>query len=193
MQSNASMRAFVVDLLKRNIPSFYYYHNYQHTLYVADKAIEIGKEEGCTEREIMLVNAAALWHDAGYITTYAGHETESARLAAEYLPAYGYSAEEIGKIHGMIMATSVPQSPKNKLEEIVADADLEYLGTGEAAHQADLFFRELNHLNPSLTKEQWDRKQISFLQSHHYFTEYCKKHKESAKSDYLKSLLAKIE
>jgi len=193
MQSNASMTAFVVDLLKRNIPSFYYYHNFAHTLYVADKAIEIGKAEGCTEREIMLVNAAALWHDTGYIGTYAGHEEESARLAAQYLPSYGYSIGEIGKIHGMIMATSVPQSPKNKLEEIVADADLEYLGTSEAAHQADLFYKELNHLDPSLTKEQWDRKQIAFLQSHHYFTAYCKRHKESAKSDYLKSLLAKVE
>lgn len=55
----------------------------------------------------------------------------------------------------MIMATKIPQSPKNKLEEIIADADLEYLGTDEAAKKADDFFKELHHLHPSLTKEEW--------------------------------------
>jgi hypothetical protein len=29
----------------------------------------------------------------------------------------------------MIMATKIPQTPQNKLEEIIADADLEYLGS----------------------------------------------------------------
>ena len=187
------MRTYVADLLKANIPSFYYYHNYEHTLYVADKATEIAKGEGCTEREIELVNAAALWHDAGYIKTYKGHERESVRLATQYLPAYGYSGEEIDRISGMIMATSVPQSPRNKLEDIVADADLEYLGTDEAGHTAELFFKELKHLDPSLTREKWDRKQISFLKSHHYFTRFCKERKEGPKSLYLKSLLEQVK
>ena len=193
MQNNLSMRTFVAELLKGNIPSYYYYHNYEHTLYVADKAIEIGKGEDCTEREIELVNAAALWHDTGYIKTYKDHERESALLATQYLPVYGYSEEEINSISGMIMATGVPQSPKNKLEEIVADADLEYLGTDEAGHKAELFFKELKHLDPSLTHEKWDRKQISFLKSHHYFTRFCKETKERAKSLYLESLLEKVK
>src|SRR5215831_14993029 len=152
MQNNSSMRTFVADLLKGKIPSFYYYHNYEHTLYVADKAIEIGNGESCTPREIELVYAAALWHDTGYINGHDDHESESIRLARQYLPTYGYSVDEINRICGMIMATKVPQAPKNKLEEVVADADLEYLGTDDAAHKAELFFKELKHLDPSLTR-----------------------------------------
>jgi uncharacterized protein len=189
MQNDSSMKTFVTDLLKNNIPIFYYYHNYEHTLYVVDKAIEIGNEEGCTQEEIELVSTAALWHDTGFINTYLDHEEESCRLAKQYLPGYGYSTGDINKICGMIMATTIPQSPNNKLEEIVADADLEYLGTGDAASKAEHLFKEWRHMDPSLTRESWNRKQISFLQSHHYFTRFCKEKKEMAKLSYLQKLI----
>lgn len=185
------MKTFVVDLLKSNIPVFYYYHNWEHTLYVTDKAIEIGKEEGCTGEELDLVAAAALWHDTGFIKTYADHEEQSRLLAGQYLPGYGYSTQHIDKICGMIMATQIPQSPKNKLEEIVADADLEYLGTSDAATKAEYLFKEWRHINPLLTREKWNQVQISFLQNHHYFTRFCKRHKEPAKAEYLRSLIDK--
>ena len=89
----------------------------------------------------------------------------------------------------MIMATKIPQSPQNKLEEIIADADLEYLGTESAGVKADLFFNELQHLNPSLTKAEWDKTQISFLQQHHYFTGFCKENREQVKTAYLQWLI----
>ncbi|MFI5185724.1 MAG: HD domain-containing protein [Chitinophagales bacterium] len=187
------MKTFVIELLKNNIPPHYYYHSYEHTLYVMDKAIEIGREENCTGHEIDLVSAAALWHDTGFIKTYIDHEKAGCLLAREYLPGYGYSAEDIDKICGMIMATSIPQSPKNKLEEIVADADLEYLGTNDAAVKAEHLFKEWQHLDPSLTREEWNRKQISFLQKHHYFTRFCKEKKERSKSAYLQNLVDNIE
>ena len=43
--------------------------------------------------------------------------------------------------------------------------------------------------NPSLTKEQWDQTQISFISGHHYFTQYCKENKEPIKQAYLNELL----
>ena len=192
MQSEIKrMTEFVVKLLNDQLPPNYYYHNYLHTLYVLEKALDIGVQESCTVRDIHLLSAAALWHDTGYIKTYAGHEEKSSELAGLYLPAFGYSWEETQMIQGMIVATKIPQSPKTRLEEIIADADLEYLGTEEAAEKAGLLFRELQSLNPSLTKEQWDQTQISFISGHHYFTQYCKENKEPVKQDYLNRLLIK--
>ena len=189
MQSKLPVKEFVINLLNDNLSMFYYYHNYEHTLYVLDKAIEIGQHENCTAKEMELLSAAALWHDTGYINTYAGHEEESCLLARQYLPEFEFSAEDITRICGMIMATKIPQSPQNKLEEIIADADLEYLGTENAGVKADLFFNELQHLNPSLTKAEWNQTQISFLQQHHYFTSFCKSNKEPLKAAYLSKLL----
>ncbi len=188
MQSNIEMMNFVVRLLNANLPSYYYYHNYEHTLYVLEKALEIGLEENCTEHEIKLLTAAALWHDTGYIKTYKQHEEEGCEMAGLYLPGYGYSMSDIETVKGMIMATQIPQSPKNKLEEIIADADLEYLGTESAREKATLLYKELHSLNPLLTTEEWNKTQISFIEHHHYFTQYCKENNEPVKQLYLNTL-----
>jgi len=192
MPSNQSMQAFVIGLLKEKIPACYYYHNYTHTLYVMEKAVEIGQQEHCTEKEIELLGAAALWHDSGFINTYANHEKAGCLLARQYLPEYNYSAADIDTICGMIMATKMPQSPKNKLEEILADADLEYLGTFAVNEKAANLFKELQYLNPALTKTQWQKTQISFLQSHQYFTRFCKENREPVKHEHLWELVNNI-
>ena len=189
MQSKLHMKVFVVDLLKDNLPVGYYYHNYEHTLYVQEKAVQIGRHENCTEKEIELLSTAALWHDAGYINTYNGHEEESCVLAKKYLPEYGFTNNDISIVCGMIMATKVPQLPKNKLEEIIADADLEYLGTISAAEKAEQLFKELQSLTPSLTEAAWHKMQITFIQTHHYFTRYCIINKEPVQQAYLKELI----
>lgn len=191
MQNKQHMEAFVTDFLKANLPPWYYYHSCEHSLYVMNKVVEIGEQENCTTEEIELLKTAALWHDAGYVKSYTNHEEEGCVLVRNYLPEFGFMAGEIKTICGMIMATKIPQSPKNKPEEIIADADLEYLGTADTGTKADLFFKELQHLNPSLTKADWDNTQISFLQKHHYFTRYCKENKEPIKQNYLNELLKK--
>lgn len=189
MPINEQMKDFVVNLLNEKLSDKYYYHNDEHTLYIAAKAIEIGKQENCTARELDLLYAAALWHDTGYINTYTGHEAESCVLARQYLPGYGFSPDDINKVCAMIMATRIPQSPQSKLEEIIADADLEYLGTGDAGTKADLFFKELQHLNPLITKTEWNKRQIAFLKQHKYFTPFCKENMEPAKLQYLAELV----
>lgn len=189
MQSKQAMKKFVIGLLKDNLTENYYYHNYKHTLYVIDIAAEIGKEEACTSDEMKLIETAALWHDTGYVRTYKNHEEESCNLARQYLPEYGYSSEDIDKVCSMIMATKIPQTPKNKLEEILADADLEYLGTAGFDTTAYDLFREVRFINPELTEEKWNQVQISFLQKHHYFTRFCIENREPAKQFYLNKLV----
>ncbi len=191
MHIDKQMKDFVIDLLKTKIPADYYYHNYEHTLYVLDKVIEIGMHENCSEKDLQLLAAAALWHDTGYVNTYKGHEEESCMLARQHLPGFGYTTADIDKVFGMIMATKIPQSPQNKLEEIIADADLEYLGTNDAALLAHNLFRELNALDPLLTAGEWNRIEIAFLTAHKYFTGYCKANKEQLKNAYLQSLMSK--
>ena len=188
MQSKAYMQRFVLDLLKDKLPAFYYYHNYQHTAFVQQQALEIGDREGCSDEEMDLLNTAALWHDTGYLTGYTHHEEEGCLLAREHLPRYGYSAAAIDQICGMIMATRLPQSPHTKLEEIIADADLAYLGTDSAAEQAYNLLKELQHFHPSLTPAKWNKTQLVFLRTHQYFTSFCRQYKEPGKQAYLQAL-----
>ena len=182
------MRDFVINLLKSNLPEKYYYHDPEHTLYVQEKAIEIGRFEACSDEELKFLSTAALWHDTGYIKMYGNHEEQSCILARHYLPEYGYSSHDVDLICGMIMATKIPQLPKTKLEEILADADLEYLGTASFEVKSDNLFRELQTMNSSLTKEKWDQMQISFISKHKYFTRFCNENKEPVKQIYLRKL-----
>lgn len=191
MPINRKMMELVTGLLSERLSPHLYYHNLDHTLYVAEKAVEIGANEGCPEEELELLEAAGLWHDTGFINTYVGHEEAGCLLMKEHLGAFGYSSDTMLRIAGMIMATKLPQSPGNKLECIVADADLEYLGTGEAASTAESLYRELAHIDPSLTQREWNRRQIAFLSKHRYFTSFCRENREPAKQVYLESLRKK--
>jgi len=193
MQNNVAMQEFVLNMLKANLPEISHYHNPAHTLYVQEKALEIGLHEKCTNEELNLLDIAALWHDTGYIRIYKNHEEQSCLLARQYLPEYGLPANDIETICGMIMSTKIPQSPKNKLEEILADADLEYLGTETFEMKSKDLFHELRSLNPMLTEDKWNQMQISFISEHKYFTRFCRENRNPVKQVYLKELINAIE
>jgi uncharacterized protein len=192
MLSKPHMKDFVINFLRDNLSKKLYYHNPEHTLYVLEQAKKIGRHEGCTDEELEFIEAAALWHDTGYTKTYSNHEEESCLMALRYLPEYGYSSADINKVCGMIMATKIPQMPKNRLEEIISDADLEYLGTSTFKIKAESLFREMKFINPLLTVEKWRQAQISFLQKHRYFTRFCIENREPAKQLYLNKLVQGI-
>ena len=189
MRYNPSMKDFVVSLLDDNLPATYYYHNKEHTLYVLEKAIEIGMHEECTREELDLLSISALWHDTGYLKTYSNHEEEICILSRQYLSDLGFSMKELATVCDMIMATKLPQSPKNKLEEILADADLEYLGTTSVKIKADNLLKELQSIDLTMTNAKWRQTQITFLQKHHYFTRFCKENREPIKQIYLNKLI----
>lgn len=189
MQNKVNMEVFVSGFLTDNLPVTYLYHNPEHTMYVIDKAMEIGRKENCTPEELEFIRIAALWHDTGYTKTYKDHEEESCRLAHHYLPEYGYTDKYIDRICDMIMVTKIPQTPKNKLEEILADADLEYLGTSSFETKSDALFKELQFVRTTYTEAEWNTAQISFIQNHHYFTRYCQETKEPIKQAHLLKLI----
>ena len=57
------------------------------------------------------------------------------------------------QICGMIMATKIPQSPKNYLEQILCDADLDYLGRDDFYDIGGTLFKELKTYNVLDTEE----------------------------------------
>lgn len=180
----------VMTCLKEKLVPQLTYHHWKHTEYVVQMAEYIACQEHCSEEEILLVKTAALFHDAGFVNPITdSHEEEGIRFAQKMLPEYGYSKNEIALIIGMIYATKIPQKPTNKLECILADADLEYLGTANFKHIGNNLFQELKHENPHLTIEEWNAIQIKFLQEHVYHTSYCLKNRAEKKEKNLGLLL----
>ncbi len=178
----------VLDRLRNKLSKHLYYHSPQHTERVLNAAEFIAKKEKIKGRELLLIKLAALYHDYGFVNTYANHEEEGCRIATEELNALGFKEDDIQKICGMIMATKIPQKAYTRLEEIVADADLEYLGTKDFDHISNKLYLELLYRNPELTIEKWNKIQVDFMENHNYFTEYAKKNLEEKKRKHSQKL-----
>ncbi len=171
------------DILAK-LPQHLTYHNLDHTVYVLDQAVFLARESQVAERDLHLLKLAALFHDTGFIDNPKDHEEKGCKIAASYL-GQAYSQEELEKIYGMILATKIPQSPKTPLEDILADADLEYLGTDQFERIGQTLFAELKHFNPDFTKQAWDELQLVFMEKHHFHTEYCRINREPKKQENL--------
>ncbi len=182
----------VMGRLDKKLPICYTYHDAAHTRYVLEKAILIGEAENIDKQDMVLVKTAALYHDTGYLIGRINHEEIGCQTAIQELTAFNYSEESIQLVCGMISATKIPQNPKSHLDQIVADADLEYLGTDLFELGGRKLYKELKCFNPSLSDEQWLKIQISFLESHRYHTKFCLENREWKKQENLSKLKTEL-
>lgn len=104
------------------------------------------------------------------------------------MPDYGYTADEIAKICGMIMATRIPQTPHNLLEQIIADADLDYLGRPDFFDIGEELYVELKHMGIVNNAAEWNRFQIQFLEKHRCFTNFSQKLRKETKKEHIRLL-----
>ncbi len=165
-------RRYALSHLASELSPSLYYHSLSHTRDFAVPAAErLADMESVEDGDKLLLVTAAYFHDLGYLEQVTGHEKISARIAAEALPSFGYSAEQVEVIQGIIMATQLPQSPHTRLEEMMADADLDILGRDEFLENSRELRLELAALGNVHSDESWYRSQLNFLRSHRYFTE----------------------
>ncbi len=188
MQYQAA-KAFVLDKLERELSLELTYHGVHHTLEVLELVQEIAElEGGVSDDELVLLKTAALFHDVGFTEVMDEHEIRGVEICQKHLPRFGYSPKDIDCIVGMILATKIPQSPKNQLERIICDADLDYLGREDFYKIGDTLFEELKAFGILRNKNEWNKIQVSFLNMHNYHTETNLARRTSQKNAYLNEL-----
>ncbi|TWR29195.1 phosphohydrolase [Mucilaginibacter pallidiroseus] len=170
------------------------YHCKDHTEDVVKASVKIGNHYQLNDHDFFVVQAAAWFHDLGYMIDVNDHETESSKLAETFLKQHGVEEPVINDVKDCIMATRMPQQPKNLLQSILCDADLFHLGTDDFAKKDKRLFKEFKLLQSiDLTKNEWRRKSIQFLQSHRYHTDYCQVLLNSGKEANIKALQLKVD
>lgn len=187
MDFNAS-EEFILGKLKSELPSNLYYHSYKHVVDVLQAAVQYAKLEGISEYETTLLKSAVLFHDSGFTIQSRDHEELGCKIVRENLPQFGYSGEEIETICGMIMATKIPQTPKNLLEQIICDADLDYLGRDDFWEIGYNLYKELEIYGILTDEKDWNRLQLKFLSAHHYFTESAKGLRKAKKDSHTQKI-----
>ena len=165
------VQSYLISRLENELPSYLKYHNAQHTKEVVRDVQHLAKAEDVSEDDLRILSTAALFHDAGFLEVgYNDHEEVSCKIAKALLPNFDYSEEQIELINTLIMATKLPQEPATKLEKILCDADLYYLGTENYYKIAGNLYNEWKEIGMVKNKEEWKQKQIAFLEAHQYFT-----------------------
>ena len=179
---------FITAKLSSELSSQLTYHGVHHTLEVLQNCRQYIERLKLPESESKLLQTAALMHDTGFLFTYKDHETESKRYAKEILPDWGYSDGQITKICNMIEATRIPQQPASLSEKILADSDLDYLGTEGFYKISETLFLELVAFDLIDNRDEWDQLQIRFLEKHYYHTDYARDFREPVKQEHLRKL-----
>ncbi|MCX6251487.1 MAG: HD domain-containing protein [Bacteroidetes bacterium] len=162
---------FVLNRLRTELSPTLFYHCLAHTLDVCKVAQRIMKSEKTDPYTGLLIETAALFHDAGMIVQYKDHEMASVEIARATLPRFLYTPNEIDNISELIRVTTLPQRPKSFTEQIICDADLDYLGREDylMSSFALKLEWEINGIRTCTLKE-WLYQQIEFLEDHQFFT-----------------------
>ena len=181
---------YVFDWLEKKLPKDLYYHNTRHTQDVVIQVEIIGRAEGVSEEELLILQTAALLHDSGHVLSYTDHERQGVNIANQTLPNFGYSKEQIELVGKLIMATKMPVQPTTLLEKIICDADLDYLGRLDFSNGAHNLYQELHERGMVGDEAAWVAQQIAFIDRHQYYTLTAQQKRELPKQQQLQELRA---
>ena len=182
------LKAYITHKLENELSDKLTYHGLHHTLEVLRVCNQYISRLNIDAHDAYLLRTAALIHDVGILWTYSGHEETGVKYAYEILPEWGYTSTDLKKIKGMILATRIPQHPKNILEQILCDADLDYLGTDNFYTIGATLKEEFIAYKVIKNEEECDRLQVNFLLKHRFHTPFAKKYREPRKNEYLQQI-----
>ena len=182
------LKQFILQKQKNELAPYLKYHSAEHIIDVLQSAELIGRMELINAKDMELLKVAVLFHDIGFTISSIEHEKSSCTIAEKVLPEFGYLPNEIDVILHMIMSTRIPQTPTNKLEQIICDADLDYLGREDYYATAEKLREELEYENDKFTPETWNKLQEVFLEQHQYFTNTSRQLRNNKKMEHLSAI-----
>jgi HD superfamily phosphodiesterase/protein-S-isoprenylcysteine O-methyltransferase Ste14 len=176
----AATRSYVTELFNHRLDPRFVFHNLDHTEDVAQACSIMADHYQLNEEDRFVLLTAAWFHDTGYTAGQAeGHEEVSIQLATDFLRGHDVAEGTIQRINSAIQATKMPQSPISLVEKILCDADLLHLSTPDFRARNSLLKQEREHLlGEKISKKDWRRGNILFLENHRYFTDFAQRQEE---------------
>ena len=91
------------------------------------------------------------------------------------------------------MATKVPHHPVDILEQVICDADLDYLGRNDFYEIGDSLKREFLANKIIANDVEWNKLQVKFLSQHRYFTRFSITVRQPNKLKHLEEIKEKLK
>ncbi len=188
-------RTLITDMLSHKLSKDIKFHTLQHTQEVVAACEKMADYHQLSDDDRFALVIAAWFHDSGYTGgTAKDHESMSIKIADDFITTHSITDDTKNKINGCINATRMPQSPETLIEKIICDADLFHLGTDAFDEKSKFLRQELNEFGDNdVSKKDWRKINIRFLERHEYFTAYAKEKLQPVKEKHLADLLEKEE
>lgn len=168
----AEAEAHVTAFIEANIKPEYFFHDLDHTRYTFEAVGRLAEDAQLDAENLEIVQLAAWFHDTGYNEGAAEHELRSCEHARRFLEQKAYAPAKINRVASCIMATKLPQRPRNLTEEILCDADLSHLGNEYYWERCGKLRQELlTTQNIIMSDQEWLDFELDFMTNHQYHTE----------------------
>lgn len=164
----------IIAQMRAGLDHRFTYHTVEHTLDVINICEEICVAENMDECQTLILQISALFHDTGFLLSRTNHEERSVDIFNEASLKYNLQENHMLDIVKCIRATRVPQEPQSKLEEIICDADLDYLGREDFWPISDSLFSEMTNCGEIVGSDAWKALQIRFMTAHKFHTPFSK-------------------
>ena len=164
--------AYVLKIFEHELPPNLHYHDLAHTMSVRETALTLSEHYNIGEEQMEIMELATLLHDTGYVEAYTGHEAVSAKIAESFLKLHNYPEEKIATVKELIDATKLVYEPKNLMQRIIKDADLNNLGQGKYLRTIANLRHEMKvFLNQEYEDAAFMEMNLEFMDNHEYFTD----------------------
>jgi len=160
----------VFDQILAEFPESLHFHTPEYARRVYDQSFLLCRSEELDQEERLLVRTAALMVFTGLTQSYTNFENRSSVISREILPLYKYSETQIDQICNLILSTKAPFDPHNKLEMILIDARMEYVGRPDYRKLINDLYREATESGRQVTWEEFTKEQLELLSGFCFFT-----------------------
>jgi adenylate cyclase len=173
----------VMDFLSENLPDSLHFHRIEYAKKVFAQSFLLCRSEEIEQEDRLLVRTAALMLFTGLTQEYHNFENRSSVLCREILPDFSYSESQIDQICNLIMATKLPFEANNRLEKILIDTRMDFIGRPDYSSQIKLLYRELKESGSKMNGQQFKKQQLELLYNFNFYTMAARRLREVSGPD----------
>jgi len=178
----------VFNEVLKELPESLHFHRLEYARKIYMQSFLLCRSEEIEQEDRLLVRTAALMLFTGLTQAYQNFENRSAVLAREILPEFAYTESQIDQISNLILATKMPVQPNNRLETILIDARMEYIGRPDYTEKIKMLYQELKEAGSKINGQQFKKQQLELLYNFEFYTLAAKRLREVSGPDQMSTL-----
>lgn len=166
---------------------------FEYSKNVSEVVEKLAKNEGVEGKDLFLLRTAALFRDLSGLAEVKHPDGERLlEMMRKALPKFGFTRGQVNKVERLIVCSSFPQCPQNKIEQIMCDAETDYWGRPDFEEVSHAIFAEMFGAGWVSNEQEWELKLVKAMESHQYYTSAAERMRGERKLEHLHWLKAKL-